>query len=82
MVWESQDWQIAGGVVTAPEVVYNFENIIKNASQLDTGYIVLAHGTLEGRLGQTDEGNLRDLSVMRDGIASFIYIRPSARSAS
>lgn len=41
--YDTEDWQIAGGVVTSEEVVYNFEQIINNASQLDTGYIVLAH---------------------------------------
>ncbi|GAC92536.1 chitin deacetylase [Pseudozyma hubeiensis SY62] len=41
--YDTNDWRIAAGVVSAAEVVYNFESIIKNASSLSTGYIVLAH---------------------------------------
>ncbi|KAI3481203.1 hypothetical protein L1887_56520 [Cichorium endivia] len=41
--YDTNDWKIAAGVVSPAEVVYNFESIIKNASSLSTGYIVLAH---------------------------------------
>lgn len=41
--YDTNDWQIGAGKVSAAEVTYNFEQILKNASQLDTGYIVLAH---------------------------------------
>ncbi|KAJ1028360.1 hypothetical protein NDA16_001530 [Ustilago loliicola] len=41
--YDTNDWRIAAGVVSPAEVVYNFEQIIKNASSLSTGYIVLAH---------------------------------------
>ncbi|SJX62132.1 probable Chitin deacetylase [Sporisorium reilianum f. sp. reilianum] len=41
--YDTNDWRIAAGVVSPAEVVYNFESIIKNASSLSTGYIVLAH---------------------------------------
>lgn len=41
--YDTNDWKIGAGQVSAAEVTYNFEQIIKNASNLDTGYIVLAH---------------------------------------
>ncbi|KAJ1601458.1 hypothetical protein NDA14_002827 [Ustilago hordei] len=41
--YDTNDWRIAAGVVSPAEVVYGFEQIIKNASSLSTGYIVLAH---------------------------------------
>ncbi|PWY98609.1 glycoside hydrolase/deacetylase [Testicularia cyperi] len=41
--YDTNDWRIAAGVVSPAEVVYTFEQIIANASQLSTGYIVLAH---------------------------------------
>lgn len=41
--YDTNDWRIAAGVVSPAEVVYTFEQIIKNASSLSTGYIVLAH---------------------------------------
>lgn len=41
--YDTNDWRISAGVVSPAEVVYNFESIIKNASSLSTGYIVLAH---------------------------------------
>ncbi|KIS70875.1 putative Chitin deacetylase [Mycosarcoma maydis] len=41
--YDTNDWRIAAGVVSPAEVVYTFESIIKNASSLSTGYIVLAH---------------------------------------
>lgn len=41
--YDTNDWQIAAGVVSPAQVVYNFEQIINNASSLSTGYIVLEH---------------------------------------
>ena len=41
--YDTNDWKIGAGTVSAAEVVYNFEEIIQNAPNLDTGYIVLAH---------------------------------------
>ncbi|KAN0063862.1 chitin deacetylase [Thecaphora frezii] len=41
--YDTNDWKIGAGTVSAAEVVVTFENIIKSAPQLDTGYIVLAH---------------------------------------
>lgn len=37
------DWQITAGVVTAAEVLTNFDNILSGADDLDTGFIVLQH---------------------------------------
>lgn len=43
-VFDTRDWQIGGGVVTAPEVYNRFESFLSEASSsLSTGFIVLAH---------------------------------------
>lgn len=41
--YDTFDWQVAGGVVNADTVVNKFEQIINNASSLNTGFIVLEH---------------------------------------
>ena len=41
--YDTNDWRIGAGEVSAATVVQNFEYILNNASQLDTGYIVLEH---------------------------------------
>lgn len=42
--FDTQDWQIGGGEVTAVEAYNNFENFLDNAtSTMTTGFIVLAH---------------------------------------
>ncbi|UZJ55235.1 hypothetical protein CBS101457_004555 [Exobasidium rhododendri] len=41
--YDTEDWKIGAGVVSAAEVVSNFDAIIANSSNLDTGYIVLEH---------------------------------------
>ncbi|GAA6029177.1 hypothetical protein JCM8097_001638 [Rhodosporidiobolus ruineniae] len=42
--FDTRDWQIGGGVVSAPDVYRNFETFLDSASStLSTGFIVLAH---------------------------------------
>ncbi|GAA5974998.1 hypothetical protein JCM11641_006796 [Rhodosporidiobolus odoratus] len=42
--FDTRDWQIGGGVVSAPDVYNNFEKFLSTAStHLTTGFIVLAH---------------------------------------
>ncbi|GAA6003967.1 hypothetical protein JCM10207_006490 [Rhodosporidiobolus poonsookiae] len=42
--FDTRDWQIGGGVVSAPQVYANFEAFLATASShLTTGFIVLAH---------------------------------------
>lgn len=41
--FDTGDWQVAGGVVSADAVVSRFEGFLNNADQLDTGFIVLEH---------------------------------------
>lgn len=41
--YDTGDWQIGAGVVSAAEVVSTFEGILANSSSLSTGYIVLEH---------------------------------------
>ena len=38
--YDTQDWQIGAGIVTAPAVVRNFETILNGAPSLSTGFIV------------------------------------------
>ncbi|PWN44432.1 glycoside hydrolase/deacetylase [Ceraceosorus guamensis] len=45
--YDTNDWKIGSGVVSAGEVVSVFDGIIANASTLDHGYIVLAHDLYE-----------------------------------
>ncbi|KAL1743143.1 carbohydrate esterase family 4 protein [Schizophyllum fasciatum] len=45
--FDTNDWKIAGGIVTAPESLLAFEHILGNASALDTGFIVLSHDLYE-----------------------------------
>lgn len=41
--YDTNDWRIGAGQVSAAESVQEFTYILGNASQLDTGYIVLEH---------------------------------------
>lgn len=41
--FDTMDWEVAGGVVTADAVVSRFEAIIDQSSNIDTGFIVLEH---------------------------------------
>lgn len=41
--YDTNDWRIGAGQVSAASVVGNFTNILNKASTLDTGYIVLEH---------------------------------------
>jgi hypothetical protein len=41
--FDTRDWQIAGGVVNATQVIANFDQILDQAPDMDTGYIVLEH---------------------------------------
>ncbi|KPV73601.1 carbohydrate esterase family 4 protein, partial [Rhodotorula graminis WP1] len=43
-VFDTRDWQIGGGVVTAPDVYTRFDTFLNQASSsLSSGFIVLAH---------------------------------------
>lgn len=39
----SADYNVAGGLVSASQVLQNWENIIGNATTINTGFIVLEH---------------------------------------
>ncbi len=41
--YDTNDWKIGAGVVSAANSAYTFEQIIRNGPSLNTGYIVLAH---------------------------------------
>ncbi|KZT27935.1 carbohydrate esterase family 4 protein [Neolentinus lepideus HHB14362 ss-1] len=41
--FDTNDWRVAGGLVTGPESFSTFENILGNASTMNTGFIVLEH---------------------------------------
>lgn len=41
--FDTNDWKVAGGLVTGPDSFATFEAILGNASTMDTGFIVLEH---------------------------------------
>jgi hypothetical protein len=41
--FDTNDWHIGAGTVSASGVIAAFENILAQATQLNTGFIVLAH---------------------------------------
>ncbi|KLO07278.1 carbohydrate esterase family 4 protein, partial [Schizopora paradoxa] len=41
--FDTNDWKVPGGVVTAEQSVQAFDDILSNATTLDTGFIVLEH---------------------------------------
>ncbi|EIW79320.1 carbohydrate esterase family 4 protein [Coniophora puteana RWD-64-598 SS2] len=41
--FDTNDWKVPGGVVTGPQSFSTFQSILQNATQLDTGFIVLEH---------------------------------------
>ncbi|KAH8927198.1 carbohydrate esterase family 4 protein [Atractiella rhizophila] len=43
VTYDTQDWQIPGGVVNLSTVETNFNNILNGANTIDTGFIVLEH---------------------------------------
>ncbi|KAG6821215.1 hypothetical protein H0H93_004037 [Arthromyces matolae] len=45
--FDTNDWQVAGGIVTGPQSFASFESILSNATVLDTGFIVLEHDLYE-----------------------------------
>jgi len=45
--FDTNDWKVPGGVVTGTESFQQFQNILTNATELDTGFIVLQHDLFE-----------------------------------
>ncbi|KAI0343988.1 hypothetical protein BDW22DRAFT_1113490 [Trametopsis cervina] len=45
--FDTGDFNIGAGTITAPQVLQNWENIIANASTINTGFIVLEHDLFE-----------------------------------
>ncbi|KIY67145.1 carbohydrate esterase family 4 protein [Cylindrobasidium torrendii FP15055 ss-10] len=45
--FDTNDWGVAAGLMTGEECIQTFNAILGNASQLDTGMIVLAHDLFE-----------------------------------
>ncbi|KAG6828835.1 hypothetical protein H0H87_000626 [Tephrocybe sp. NHM501043] len=45
--FDTNDWQVAGGMVTGPSSFATFQSILGNATTLDTGFIVLQHDLYE-----------------------------------
>ncbi|THH19068.1 hypothetical protein EUX98_g8844 [Antrodiella citrinella] len=43
VTFDTGDFNIAGGTDSPSEVLYNWQNIVSNASTIDTGFIVLEH---------------------------------------
>lgn len=47
LTFDTGDFNIVGGNVTAPQVIQNFENIVASASEINSGFIVLEHDLFE-----------------------------------
>ncbi|THU92741.1 chitin deacetylase [Dendrothele bispora CBS 962.96] len=45
--FDTFDWEVAGGLLDAPTQYQAFQNILGNASEIDTGFIVLQHDLYE-----------------------------------
>jgi len=45
--FDTNDWKVPGGVVTGVQSNQQFQNILSNATLLDTGFIVLQHDLFE-----------------------------------
>jgi len=45
--FDTNDWQVAGGLMTAQQQMDSFQAILGNATQIDTGFIVLQHDLFE-----------------------------------
>ncbi|KAF7320898.1 NodB-like proteiny domain-containing protein [Mycena chlorophos] len=45
--FDTFDWEVAGGIVEGPASYAAFQNILGNASELDTGFLVLQHDLYE-----------------------------------
>lgn len=61
--FDTQDWQIGAGTVTAPTVVKNFEAILQSAPSLSTGFIVREHDERWRLIAQVLEHDLYQQSV-------------------
>ena len=47
VTFDTNDWKVAGGLVSGPQSFATFQEILTNSSQLDTGFIVLQHDLYE-----------------------------------
>jgi peptidoglycan/xylan/chitin deacetylase (PgdA/CDA1 family) len=45
--FDTNDWRVAGGLVSAPDQMAIFQSILGNASSLETGFVVLQHDLYE-----------------------------------
>lgn len=45
--FDTFDWKVAGGTVTAPDQLAQFESILGNATLMDRGFVVLEHDLFE-----------------------------------
>ncbi|KDR80627.1 hypothetical protein GALMADRAFT_240970 [Galerina marginata CBS 339.88] len=45
--FDSNDWRVAGGLVTGPQAFSIFEDIMRNATTFNTGFVTLQHDLFE-----------------------------------
>jgi len=45
--FDTNDWMVAGGTISGNQSVASFEQILTNATEIDTGFIVLQHDLFE-----------------------------------
>ncbi|KAL5537167.1 CDA2_1 [Sanghuangporus sanghuang] len=90
--FDTNDWRVAGGTVTGTESVEAFENILSNATELDTGFIVLQHDlyqqsvdlavgyTLDLALNFTPSLTLEPIGVCQGWPATDLYLETTTNT--
>jgi len=68
--FDTSDFNIAGGTVTVQQVLQNWEQIIGNASQINTGFIVLEHDLFQQSV------DVATGYILPDAIAHKFTIKP------
>jgi len=68
--FDTGDFNIAGGTITVQQVLQNWEQIIGNATQINTGFIVLEHDLFQQTV------DLATGYILPDGIAHNFNIKP------
>ncbi|KAL5492148.1 CDA2_2 [Sanghuangporus weigelae] len=90
--FDTNDWRVPGGTVTGPQSLEAFENILGNATQIDTGFIVLQHDlyqqsvdlavgyTLDRALNFTPTLTLEPIGVCQGWPATDLYLETTTNT--
>lgn len=90
--FDTNDWQVAAGMVTGEQSFQTFESILGNASLLDTGFIVLEHDlyyatvqlatgyTLDAALKHNPAFNLQSIGQCLNYPPSNLYVETTTNA--